>query len=225
MSDIEAVFFDFDGVIVDSVQLKVDAFREMYLAHGSDIADRVEAYQRYHGGMARMQKFRYFEAELLGRPADDARIDALCATYSDLVEEKVTSCPLVPGAVEFLEKWSASIPFYIISGTPEAELQRITERRGLARHFVEVRGSPLGKGEALRHFLSSGGHYPGRTAMIGDAITDYDAAIETGVPFIGVAPAGVPHFFPEGTRTIPDLLSLEAALGLAPGKGDQAPNS
>lgn len=220
MSAIQAVFFDFDGVIVDSVQLKVDAFREMYIRHGTDIADKVEAYQRYHGGMSRMNKFRHFEAELLGTPADEARIDALCATYSDLVEEKVTTCPLIPGALAFLEAYSPSLPFYIISGTPEPELQRIVERRGISGHFVEVRGSPISKEDALRHFLRSGGYDPMRTAMIGDAMTDHDAAIETGVPFIGVTPPGVPHFFPPGTKTITDMTELAAALGLV--QPDQA---
>jgi len=211
----EAVIFDFDGVVVDSVELKVDAFVEMYRDHGSDVMEAVEAYQRYHGGMSRMKKFAYFEAELLGRPADQARINALCAAYSALVEEKVCSCPLIEGAYAFLESYAGRLPFYVISGTPEAELNRIAERRGVSKYFRRLRGSPMSKEEGIEEFLAEGPFRRDRVAMIGDAITDYDAAVATGIGFVGVAPPDVPHFFPDGTRIIPNLETLARAVGHA----------
>lgn len=210
---VEAVIFDFDGVVVDSVELKVEAFRDMYRDHGAEVMDAVEAYQRYHGGMSRMKKFAYFEAELLGRPADQRRIDALCAAYSKLVEEKVCICPLIDGAEDFLERFSGRLPFYVISGTPEAELNRIAERRGVSKYFRRLRGSPLSKEEGIEEFLADGPFRRDRVAMIGDAITDYDAAAATGIAFVGIAPPGIPHFFPEGTRIIPDLRTLASAVG------------
>lgn len=209
----DAGVFDFDGVVVDSVDLKVEAFRDMYRDYGSEIMDAVEAYQRYHGGMSRMKKFAYFEAELMGRPADQARIDALCAAYSALVEEKVCSCPLIAGALDFLEAYADRLPFYVISGTPEAELNRIAERRGVSKYFRSLRGSPMSKEEGIEEFLADGPFRRDRVAMVGDAITDYDAAVATGIDFIGVAPPGVPHFFPEGTHIIPDLSGLAEAIG------------
>ena len=212
---VEAVVFDFDGVVVDSVELKVDAFRDMYRDDGADVMNAVEAYQRYHGGMSRMKKFAYFEAELMGRPANQARIDALCAAYSALVEEKVCTCPLIEGAEAFLERFSGRIPFYVISGTPEAELNRIAERRGVSKYFRRLCGSPMTKEEGLEEFLSDGPFARDRTVMIGDAITDYDAAVATEIGFVGIAPPDVPHFFPDGTRIIPNLVPLARVIGYA----------
>lgn len=209
----EAVVFDFDGVVVDSVELKVDAFVDMYRDHGAKVMEAVEAYQRYHGGMSRMKKFAHFEADLLGRPADQAKIDALCAEYSGRVVEKVVACPLIDGALAFLQTYAADIPFYVISGTPEEELNRIAERRDVAQYFRRLRGSPMSKEEGIEEFLADGSFRRDRVAMIGDAITDYDAAVATGIGFVGVAPPGVPHFFPEGTQIIPDLTTLAKAIG------------
>lgn len=210
---VDAVVFDFDGVVVDSVELKVDAFRDMYRDHGVEVMDAVEAYQRYHGGMSRMKKFAYFEAELMGRTANQAKIDALCEAYSALVEEKVCTCPLIEGAEAFLERFSGQIPFYVISGTPEAELNRIADRRGVSKYFRRLRGSPMSKEEGIEEFLADGPFSRDRTVMIGDAITDYDAAVATGIGFVGIAPPDVPHFFPEGTRIIPDLTLLAREIG------------
>ena len=209
-----ALVFDFDGVVVDSVQLKVDAFREMYSGHGDEILQAVEHYQRYHGGISRSKKFAHFERELLGKDADEARIADLSEQYSRIVEDKVASCPPVNGAIEFLERWAAEIPCYVISGTPQEELQRIAERRGLTGYFRILLGFPTTKEGGIERFLADGPYAPDRVVMIGDAMTDHDAAEAVGVGFVGVAPPDVPHFFPEGTVLISDLTGLSAAVGL-----------
>lgn len=36
---VDAILFDFDGVIVDSVPLKEEAFRAMMMAHGPEFID------------------------------------------------------------------------------------------------------------------------------------------------------------------------------------------
>lgn len=211
---VEALVFDFDGVIVDSVQLKVDAFLEMYQGHGPDILEQVEHYQRYHGGISRTKKFEYFETQLLGKPAGEDRITALAKQYSQLVEEKVVACPAVPGALAFLQAYAPTIPCYVISGTPEAELLRIADRRDVRRHFRIMKGSPKSKEQAIREFLDDGPYNPARVYMIGDAMTDHDAAKATDIGFIGVAPQGVPNFFPNDTTQIEDLTGLAGALRL-----------
>ncbi len=213
-SPIEGLIFDFDGVIVDSVQLKVDAFLEMYRGQPPEILQAVEHYQRYHGGISRSRKFAYFEAELLGRPANEARIADLSERYARLVEEKVVASPLIAGAEEFLTRYAKDIPCYVISGTPERELQRIADRRGLTPYFKRLMGFPTSKERGIELFLEDGPFPRDRVAMIGDAMTDHDAAVATGVAFVGVTAPGVPHFFPESTRTVQDLTELAGALNL-----------
>ena len=38
---IKNIFFDFDGVIAESVSAKTDAFKEMYMPYGEEIAAKV----------------------------------------------------------------------------------------------------------------------------------------------------------------------------------------
>ena len=58
---IKAIFWDFDGVIADSVNVKTDAFYEMYLPYGKHIADKVRQYHLNNGGVSRY--FSIFDGE------------------------------------------------------------------------------------------------------------------------------------------------------------------
>ena len=51
--------FDFDGVIVDSVNIKTEAFAEIYKPYGQKIVDRVINHHISNGGMSRFKKFKY----------------------------------------------------------------------------------------------------------------------------------------------------------------------
>lgn len=212
---LQAMFFDFDGVILDSVEIKVEAFRDMYAQYGRSVVEAVERYQRLHGGVGRARKFEHFESDLLGQPATPDRIEALCDEYSRRVEEKVTACPWIAGARQFLEAWSARLPMYVISGTPEEELLRIARRRGVRGHFRIMRGSPTTKDDAIREFLTDGPYAPDRTVMIGDSLTDLEAARATDTRFIGVVPAGARSMFPDDVPIVPNLTELAAAAGLS----------
>ena len=50
--------FDFDGVIVDSVDIKTEAFGEIYSNYGSSITEKVKNYHIENGGLSRYEKIR-----------------------------------------------------------------------------------------------------------------------------------------------------------------------
>lgn len=71
---IKAIFWDFDGVIADSVNVKTDAFYELYLPYGKEVAEKVKEYHLANGGVSRFKKFEYWETELLGKAAPVPRV-------------------------------------------------------------------------------------------------------------------------------------------------------
>ena len=61
---IKAIAFDFDGVLVESSNIKTDAFRRLF----SDYPDKVDELVEYHKknmGISRYVKFQYFYEVLL----------------------------------------------------------------------------------------------------------------------------------------------------------------
>ena len=59
-SRIDALFFDFDGVIADSVEVKTDAFAELFNDEGLEVQQKVIDHHRNHGGMTRREKFQHY---------------------------------------------------------------------------------------------------------------------------------------------------------------------
>ena len=65
-SHVRNIFFDFDGVILDSVDCKTQAFENMYSKYGNDITKKVKKYHLDNGGVSRFEKFRFWHKEYLG---------------------------------------------------------------------------------------------------------------------------------------------------------------
>ncbi len=211
---VQAVFFDFDGVVLETADIKTEAFGELYRDHGPDMEARVRAYHLQHGGVSRFFKIRLFEREFLGRPADEAHEAALAQRFADLVVDKVLAAPPLPGAIECLEQLAGRLPLFVVSGTPHDELRHICITRDLARFFTETHGAPRRKTDILEDICARHRLDASRCVMVGDATTDHDAAHHLGMSFIGIVPPGEASLFPAGTRERPDLLGLtELVLG------------
>ncbi|MBM5813053.1 MAG: HAD family hydrolase [Gammaproteobacteria bacterium] len=217
----DAIVFDFDGVLLESVDVKTRAFAALYEPYGAEVVRQVVAWHLAHGGVSRYEKFRHFHDAFLGRALERAEEAELGERFSALVEEAVIAAAWVPGAREFLEVWHARLPLFVASGTPEEELLRIVARRGMARFFAGVAGAPRKKGAILRDFLGRSGAAPERVLMVGDAMTDFDGAAEAGVPFLGIAPAAA-HPFPPDVPVLPDLTGFAAFLEAAPARSETA---
>jgi len=207
--DWQAIIFDFDGVLVESGDIKTQAFADLYQSYGETVVNKVVRYHSLNGGLSRYQKFRHFQQHLLKIPPltqDEER--ELDRRFSKLVVEAVIASKPVPGANELVYKEATRIPLFIVSGTPEIELNTIVTRRGLEPYFTEVRGSPKSKQTLIAEILSTHSLTPTRVLMIGDALIDYQSAQTNNVAFLGRVRTGDKSPFPEQVNTVFDLNAL-----------------
>ncbi|KWI45275.1 haloacid dehalogenase [Burkholderia pseudomultivorans] len=209
---IKAIAFDFDGVILDSVQLKADLFIDCYggrLDESQKAA--ILAYQAQHGGIGRGEKFRYFERNVFGRIPDEATIARLANQYSTLLMARVGSCPELPGARAFLERSSTQLSLHLVSGTAHHDLVAITAQRRLDHYFDTIVGSPTAKVDAFADIVRSGCWLPDQVLAIGDSMTELQAAAQIGMPFVGIVAATEPNPFPRTIAVFQDLAALNRA--------------
>ena len=141
----QAFFFDFDGVLADSVEVKTRAFAKLFERYGPAIAAKVVEHHRNNGGMTRVDKFYHYYREFLGKPLDDAELQRLCGDFSRLVMDEVVSAPEIPGAENFLKKWHNKAKYFVVSATPDEEISQIVRQRRLEVYFREVLGSSKSK--------------------------------------------------------------------------------
>lgn len=206
---LQAVFFDFDGVLVDSITLKTQAFYTLFKAYPLEAVDEIVEYHRQHGGVSRVLKIRYAFESILKLPLGDDQLNELARRYEELVVQQVISAPWIAGAQQTLETLVDTCPLFLISGTPQTELQNIIDNRSMSHYFREVLGSPVTKIEHLHNLLQGYSLQPERCAFVGDARTDMHAAECHGIPFIGIQGE---YQFPKGTRVEPDCLQLIETL-------------
>lgn len=205
----EAIFFDFDGVILDSVDVKTKAFAKMFREYGPEVEKKVVEYHLNNGGVSRFDKFRYYYEEILNKPVNEEIIKSLSQQFSNLVMEGVLASPFMPGAKECLEKLRRKgSPCYIVSATPHEEINLIVERRGLKRYFKEIHGSPRKKWEICRDIINRKNYNPQNCLFVGDTMSDYEAACKNCCCFLGIVGDGKISPFPEGT-SVSSVVTLE----------------
>ena len=204
----QAIFFDFDGVLVESAEIKTRAFEALYRGNADDVIKAVVTHHLAHEGISRVEKIRHCHRAYLNIDLGDDELADLAAQYSSLVRDSVVACDGVPGAVDFLENQSGKLPIFVVSGTPEDELIDIIEMRGMSRYFTSIHGSPRHKAPIVTDLLESHALSGPDCLFVGDAMTDYRAAADTGLHFIGRVGQGHVDLFPAGTTIIRDLTEL-----------------
>lgn len=212
MTGIKAVFFDFDGVLLESADIKTGAFRDLFAGHPR-WTERIVRYHLRHAGLSRFKKFEHIYRRFLKIPLPPAERRRLGRAFSRLVYEKVLRCPMVPGARRFLARHAGRLALFVLSGTPQAELRRIVKARRIGIYFRGVYGSPRTKEELARSLLGRLRLSPGEALYVGDARSDWEAARRCRVRFVGRVPAGGRSPFPAGTPMIRDLSGLERRVG------------
>jgi len=177
------IFWDFDGVIKESVEVKTEAFAELFQPYGSATAERVRSHHEANGGMSRFEKFPIYLQWADAEPTSE-RVAELCRQFAQLVRQRVIDSPWVAGAEEFLRGNPFGQSFVLVTATPRGEIEDILAALELNGCFKEVFGAPVSKKDAIRAVLAEGDLDPEECLFIGDAMADLDAAAANRVPFL-----------------------------------------
>tara|TARA_B100000315_G_C14549967_1_gene575270 strand:+ start:426 stop:1100 length:675 start_codon:yes stop_codon:yes gene_type:complete len=181
---IKAIIFDFDGVIVESVNVKTKAFSRIYRSYGKKIVGKVVAHHLAHGGVSRIEKFRLYHKEFIGVDLTEQEEEQMAEKFSELVFQKVIDAPYVKGAHEFLSEYHTLYDFFVSSGTPTEEIVKIVDMRKLSVFFKGIYGSPEQKDAHVREIMENNNYGKEEIVFVGDAPSDQEAAESNNISFI-----------------------------------------
>ncbi|MFI5694613.1 HAD family hydrolase [Kribbella sp. NPDC051586] len=187
----DAVVFDLDGVLVDSEPLWDEVRRDVVASAGrSWPADATRALQ----GMSTPEWSAYLTdvVGVPGRPEDVAAdvIDGMVARYRERL-------PLLPGAVEAVQRLASEWPLGLASSSPRRLIDAVLESAHLTEHFrvtvstEEVaagKPSPAVYDEVVRRL----GADSSRVVAIEDSSNGLRSASAAGVRVIAVPNASYP---------------------------------
>jgi len=203
-----AVFFDFDGVIIDSADIKTDAFHELFLGFGKEKATLVREYHLQNQGISRFKKFEYFFKNIIMLPYSDDVGHDYSNKFSKIVFQKIIESSFIPGVLAFLEALKRkNRKAFLLSATPEEELREICLSKNIDRYFSRILGSPKNKVEHGKEILSDFNYTPEQVLFFGDNISDFQASQTLGTQFIGVGKEGK-HLFSRDVFIIEDFKNI-----------------
>lgn len=179
----DLIFWDFDGVIKESVSIKTEAFVELFSSYGEEVCNKIREHQEWSGGMSRFEKIPiYFEWANI-KPTRSEINDSLLF-FSKIVKNKVINSEWVPGVHDFLRANNKNYIFIMASATPQNELEDICQLLGISKYFIKLYGSPNSKSNAIKSSMLEFNCPAENCLMIGDMQADIDAAKKNKISFI-----------------------------------------
>lgn len=183
LKEFQAIFLDFDGVIKDSVEIKSNAFEQLFLPFGDIVANRVRMHHEDHTGMSRFDKLPIY-LQWAGLPISTSLMDEFSNNFSLLVKRNVINSPWVDGLLNFLNYPHDGQLFFLVTATPQLEIEEILFELDIYDHFEQIIGSPTVKGESIKMLLDKYKVDIKRAVMVGDSKSDYEAAILNNIQFV-----------------------------------------
>jgi len=205
---IDLAVFDCDGVLLESMGAKIEAFRQWVPEAHSDRREHFMRVVMDGFGRSRTHHIRSFYEDILGQSCEPAWIEAEVARFTEICEPLCASADWRAGSLEFVRACrEAGIPRYVLSGTPQQPLEAMLESTGASKYFDVIIGSPPAKPESLARILRETQIPAERTVFIGDAEADRAAASAVGVHFVYFPSEANPPSGPIATQ-VNDLTRL-----------------
>ena len=133
---LQAIIFDFDGVIADSEPLHLRAYQQVLGKEGIELT-REEYYARYLG-FDDSGLFRAL-AKDRGIAITDDKVDGWIDVKSQIVEDLLnTDGVIFPGAVACIQTLARHYPLAIASGALEPEIELVLDHTGLFDCFKAI---------------------------------------------------------------------------------------
>ena len=187
--NIKVIVFDFDGTLIDSNQLKYDAFFELFPSDDSHKKIVVEVLHKY------LEESRYvIIREILKRIDNkranekdlDYKVQELADKYNNIVVGGVRHCKEIPGAEKVLDYLSKKYKLYLSSTTPEENLKVIVKQRGWDSYFQDISGYPKRKSDTLIAIIDREGLATDEVLVVGDGESDRIASEIAGCGFLHI---------------------------------------
>ncbi|WNB16861.1 HAD family hydrolase [Marivirga arenosa] len=183
---IKTIFWDFDGVIMDSMPIRDQGFIEILKDYPEDLVTQLLAYHKANGGLSRYVKFRYFFEEILKEKVSDAEVEQLANKFSTIMLKKLKNPDfLINQTVKFIQEHHENYQMFIVSGSEQSELREICKSVGIAKYFKGIFGSPTPKNQLVKNLIKKENINASKAILIGDSINDFEAAKVNKITFYG----------------------------------------
>lgn len=183
---IKNILFDFDGVILDSMKIKGDGFKELFREFPEEKTDKFLKFHYEHGGVPRFDKIRYFYQDILGKEISNDEVLSLADKFAEIISKRLFDKQnIIQETLEFIKNNHKKYNFHIVSGAEHNELNQLCKVFDIDKYFITINGSPVLKHILVENILEKYRYSKDETILIGDSLTDLEAAVKNDIEFYG----------------------------------------
>jgi len=186
MNKIKVIFWDFDGVILNSNEFRDSGFEIVLKDFPKNQVELLLNYHHQNGGLSRYVKFRYFFEVIRGEKVSNKQIQDYSSKFSEIMLNILTNKDLlINDSLSFIKENKEKYRMHIVSGSDGKELNLLCKYLGIHHYFETINGSPEIKINLVKKILDEYDYKIENCVLIGDSINDHEAAIINKIKFLG----------------------------------------
>lgn len=176
---IKNIILDFDGVIADTLEIKGDAFQEIYrrLINDKNLLKYIKNYHLKNGGITRYDKFHFFHKKILNKMISKNEIIKLSKLFDDLVNSKLKKIKASQNFINFLKICKKKkINLFISSAASKSNIHTFLESKKISSYFNEIFDQKSKKITHIKKIKSKYDANKFNTIYVGDSNSDIEAS-------------------------------------------------
>ena len=174
MKNYSHLFFDCDGVILNSNKIKTDAFYKLALNFGELQAQKLVNHHLENGGISRYEKIKFFQKNIL-KNTNIKLYQELVDNYGKILKEKLIKAEISKGVFK-IKQFFPNSKITVVSGSDQNELRWLFKEKRIDHLFNNgIFGSPKNKIEILEEIFS-GFKGEEKSIFIGDSKYDFEVS-------------------------------------------------
>ncbi len=174
MKNYSHLFFDCDGVILNSNKIKTDAFYKLAINFGDLQAQKLVNHHLENGGISRYEKIKFFQKNIL-KNTNIKLYQELVDNYGKILKEKLIKAEISKGVFK-IKQFFPNSKITVVSGSDQTELRWLFKEKRIDHLFNNgIFGSPKNKIEILEEIFSK---FKGeeQSIFIGDSKYDFEVS-------------------------------------------------
>jgi HAD superfamily hydrolase (TIGR01549 family) len=185
MSSIKIIFWDFDGVLMDSNAVRNLGFEKVLSDYPQDQVAKLLEFHTANGGLSRYVKFRYFFEEIRSEVIAENDILQLAQRFSSIMKDLLVNRDLlINETMDFVRRNQQNYIMHITSGSDDQELKYLCKSLQIDHLFSSIHGSPKPKKQWVKELLVQHEYKIDECVLIGDSVNDWEAANVNGIHFL-----------------------------------------
>lgn len=180
------ILWDFDGVIIDSNEIRTQGFIHIFKSYNKDDVLRLVNFHKENGGLSRYFKINYFFKNILGTNISEEEILIYANNYKKYVLSNLMDKNfLISDSINYIKQNYKNKDMHIVSASDESELNELCNFYNISKYFISLKGSPVSKIDNISSLIIHQEYSRNQVTYIGDSVNDFEAAKSNKINFFG----------------------------------------